>query len=102
MRSEKPGRGISTSVENITPTGIWIRVREKEYFLSYIDFPYFLDQSLKSVQNVQLLHGLHLYWPDLDIDLEIDNIENPDRYPLRSNPHKARPGRPRAAASPEA
>jgi len=102
MRSGKPGSGISISVENITPTGIWIRVRAKEYFLSRIDFPYFLDQSLKSVQNVQLLHGHHLYWPELDVDLEIDNIENPDRYPLRSNPPKARPARPRAAASPGA
>ena len=100
MRSEEPGRGISISVENITPTGIWIRIREKEFFLSYVDFPYFLDQTLKSVQNVLLLHGHHLYWPELDVDLEIDNIENPERYPLRSNPPKARPARARAAANP--
>jgi hypothetical protein len=25
-----------------------------------------------------------LYWPDLDIDLEIDNLENPEKYPLKS------------------
>ncbi|MBU1422042.1 MAG: DUF2442 domain-containing protein [Bacteroidetes bacterium] len=36
------------------------------------------------MQNVQLLHGYHLYWPELDIDLEIDNLENPEKYTLKS------------------
>ncbi|MCG2789198.1 MAG: DUF2442 domain-containing protein [Actinomycetia bacterium] len=26
------------------------------------------------MHNVQLLHGYHLYWPDLDIDLEVNNL----------------------------
>ena len=84
MRSRNPGKGISISVENITPFGIWIFVKGKEYFLSFEDFPYFRDQTLSSIQNVQLLHGYHLYWPDLDVDLEIDNLENPAKYPLKS------------------
>jgi hypothetical protein len=84
MKLLKRGKDISVSVENITPFGIWLFVKEKEYFLSYKDFPYFKDQTLNSIQNVQLLHGYHLYWPDLDIDLEIDNLENPEKYPLRS------------------
>ncbi|OIP64823.1 MAG: integron cassette protein [Nitrospirae bacterium CG_4_9_14_3_um_filter_53_35] len=86
MKSLKHGKGISISVENITPFGIWLFVKEKEkeYFLSYKDYPYFKDQTLNSIQNVQLLHGYHLYWPDLDVDLEIDNLENPERYPLKS------------------
>jgi len=84
MRLLKRGKNISVSIENITPFGIWLFVKRKEYFLSYKDFPYFKDQTLKSIQNVQLLHGYHLYWPDLDIDLEIDNLENPEKYPLTS------------------
>jgi hypothetical protein len=84
MKSSKHGIGISASVENITPFGIWILVKQKEYFLSYKDYPYFTDQTLGSIQNVQLLHGFHLYWPDLDVDLEIDNLENPEKYPLKS------------------
>jgi len=83
MKSPKRGKGISVSVENITPFGIWLYVKEKEYFLNYKDYPYFKDQTLSSIQNVQLLHGYHLCWPDLDVDLEIDNLENPDRYPLQ-------------------
>ena len=47
MKSLKHGKDISVSVENITPFGIWLFVKEKEYFLSYKDFPYFKDQTLK-------------------------------------------------------
>jgi hypothetical protein len=83
MKSLKPGTSLLVSVENITPFGIWLYVKEKEYFLSYQDYPYFKSQILNSIQNVQLLHGFHLFWPDLDVDLEIDNLENPEKYPLK-------------------
>lgn len=88
MKSAKHGINISASVENITPFGIWLFVREKEYFLSYTTFPYFKDQTVRSIQNVQLLHGYHLYWPELDVDLEIDNLESPEKYPLKSKAKK--------------
>src|SRR4030067_3131620 len=84
MKLSKRGEGILVSVENITPLGIWLFVKEKEYFLSYKDYPYFKHQTLNSIQNVQLLHGYHLYWPELDVDLEIDNLENPEKYPLKA------------------
>ncbi len=71
------------SVENITPFGIWLYVKEKGFFLSCKDYPYFKNQTLNSIQNVQLLHDYHLYWPELDVDLEIDNFENPEKYPLK-------------------
>jgi hypothetical protein len=85
MKSLKPGKAISVSVENITPFGIWLYVKEKEFFLSYGDYSYFKNQTLNAIQNVQLLHDYHLYWPELDVDLEIDNLENPEKYPLRFN-----------------
>ena len=88
MRSLKSGKSTSVSVENITQFGIWMFVNGKEYFLSYEDYPYFQDQTIKSIQNVKLLHGFHLFWPDLDIDLEIDNLENPEKYPLKSKKRK--------------
>ena len=89
MKSLNTGKSISASVENITPFGIWLYVKETEYFLNYEDYPYFKDQTLKSIQHVQLLHGYHLYWPELDVDLEIDNLENPGKYPLRSQTVKS-------------
>lgn len=84
MKLAKNGKSISASIENISPFGIWIFVKGREYFLSYTDYPYFINKSVKSIQNVKLLHQFHLHWPDLDIDLEIDNLENPQKYPLKN------------------
>lgn len=84
MKSLKNGKDISVSVENISPFGIWLLVKDKEYFLPYRNYPYFKNQPIKSVQKVKLLHGFHLHWPDLDVDLETDNLENPEKYPLKS------------------
>jgi hypothetical protein len=78
------GKNISVSVENITPFGIWLFVNQKEYFLSYEAYPFFKEQPINSIINVELFHGYHLYWPDLDVDLEIDNLEYPEKYPLKS------------------
>lgn len=72
------------SIENITQFGIWLYVKGREYFLSYEDYPYFKDQTISDIQNVKLMHGFHLYWSSLDVDLEIDNLENPEKYPLKS------------------
>jgi len=98
MKSLRHGKNILVSVENVTPFGIWIFVKGREYFLSYEDFPYFKLQALNSIQNVQLLHGYHLYWPELDIDLEIDNLENPKKYPLKSKMRKELSNRPSGRA----
>ncbi|MFH1258883.1 MAG: DUF2442 domain-containing protein [Elusimicrobiota bacterium] len=84
MKSLKNGKNISVSVENISSFGIWLFVKGKEYFLSYEEYPYLKDQTLRSIQKVELLHGFHLYWPNLDVDLEIDNLEHPEKYPLKS------------------
>jgi hypothetical protein len=84
MKSLKVGKNISASVENVTTSGIWLFAGGREYFLSYSEFPFFKDQTINEIHEVQLLHGSHLYWPKLDVDLELDNLENPGNYPLKS------------------
>ncbi|MBF0253207.1 MAG: DUF2442 domain-containing protein [Candidatus Omnitrophica bacterium] len=84
MKSLKNGKNSLVSIENITPFGIWLYVKGKEYFLSYEEYPYFKDKSISAIQKVRLIHNVHLYWKDLDVDLEIDNLENPEKYPLKS------------------
>ena len=81
MKSLKSGKSILVSVENITPHGIWMYIKGREYFLDYASFPFFKNQTLKSIHNVRLQHGYHLRWPDLDVDLDIDNLKNPEKYP---------------------
>jgi len=84
MKLLKSGKITSVSVENITTFGIWLFVKGKEYFLDYTAYPFFRHKTIEAIQNVRLLHGFHLHWPDLDVDLELDNLENPAKYPLTS------------------
>lgn len=62
--------------------GFWLCVEDKEYFLTYDKYTWFMGAKVKEIIDVQLLHGYHLYWPQLDVDLEIETLENPQDYPL--------------------
>jgi hypothetical protein len=53
-------------------------------FVPFKDFPWFQDASVRQIVNVQLPSPHHLYWPDLDIDLAVESIEQPEKYPLVS------------------
>jgi hypothetical protein len=86
-----------TEVTNVSPHGFWVFVGDRELFVAFKEFPWFRDASIASITNVQLPSPHHLYWPDLDIDLAVESIEHPERYPLvstqpdkRLQPAKAR------------
>ena len=84
MKSSAVGRSISRpEILNISGSGIWLFVLEKEYFLPYTEYPWFKDAPVKAIVNVRLLNRVHLHWPDLDIDLELQSLEHPDQYPLQ-------------------
>lgn len=84
MKSKKRGKSTSeVEVLNISPNGVWLLVEDREYCLPYKEFPWFKKASIQQVQNIKLLNGHHLYWQDLDVDLEIDSIKNPSTYPLK-------------------
>ena len=68
---------------NISQGGIWLYARAKEYFLPYEHFPWFEQAKVSEIYDVKLLHGHHLRWPQLDVDLELESLEHPERYPLR-------------------
>jgi len=73
---------FAIEVANISAHGIWLLVGEKEYFLPYETFPWFRDARVSDILDVTLSHGFHLYWPKLDVDLELAALENPDQFPL--------------------
>ena len=85
MKSRKLGRGtLDAEIQNISPLGIWILVNGHEYFLTYEEFPWFKNASVSEIYNVELVHNHHLYWADLDVDLELESLENLEKYPLKS------------------
>jgi hypothetical protein len=71
-------------VSNISRHGLWLLVDEKELFLPFEEFPWFRKASVEAILKVERPRPHHLYWPDLDVDLSVDSIENPDKYPLKS------------------
>lgn len=79
------GKSISDiEISNISSHGIWLLAHGKELFMSYDDFPWFKDQPVKSILNVEEQSPGHFYWPDLDVDLSEEIIEHPERFPLKA------------------
>ncbi|GJL66163.1 MAG: hypothetical protein NPIRA05_11340 [Nitrospirales bacterium] len=82
-------RGIPISeVENtnVFAHGFWLLVSDRELFLSYDDFPWFKDVPIGGILNVEQPTAGLFYWPDLDIDLGLESIEHPERFPLKAMP----------------
>ncbi len=85
MVSAALGSNISdVEVTNVSGHGLWILLSGEELFLPFETFPWFREASIRKVTNVERPQPHHLYWPDLDVDLHIDSIRNPDRFPLLS------------------
>lgn len=89
MRSGRPGeRTFPAEVTNISTHGLWVLLDTRELFLSFDVFPWFREAPIGKVLRVQRPSPDHLYWPDLDIDLAVESIEHPERFPRVS---EARP-----------
>lgn len=102
MKYARPGKRTSAAeVTNISRHGFWLLVRGSEYFVPFDQFPWFRDASVDQILNVNLPSPHHLYWPDLDVDLALDSLDHPERFPLvsRSRPstslHRTRQKSPR-------
>jgi hypothetical protein len=68
----------------VSPHGFWLLVGEREYFLAFADFPWFRGATLQQLFTIELSHSSHLYWPELDVDLDLERIQHPEKFPLVS------------------
>ncbi|MES9901665.1 MAG: DUF2442 domain-containing protein [Sedimenticola sp.] len=75
---------LTVEITNISTHGVWLLAHSKELFMSYDDFPWFKDQTVKSIINVEEQSPGHFYWPAIDVDLTEEMIEHPDRFPLKA------------------
>lgn len=74
----------AAEVTNVSQHGFWVLVGGRELFLPFKKFPWFKDAPVAQLLNVALPHPTHIYWPDLDVDLSVESIEFPERFPLVS------------------
>lgn len=101
MKSATPGPSTSpVEVTNVSPHGFWLFLHERELFVPFKEFPWFRDASVREITNVELPSPHHLYWPDLDIDLAVESIESPEKYPLVSEAQPTRRLQPTKARRP--
>jgi hypothetical protein len=83
MKSKQIGKNTSNAeVTNVSMLGVWVLVLDREYFLPFTHFPWFKDAKVAAIFNVELLNANHLFWPDLDIDLELNSLKDIKSYPL--------------------
>lgn len=78
---------MSTSpveVTNISRHGFWLLLGDRELFVPFAEFPWFSQAPVSAILNVEQPHEGHLYWPDIDVDLAVESVEHPERYPLVS------------------
>lgn len=85
MKLQKHGAAtLAVEVTNIDSKGFWILVDDRELYLDYTKFPWFLDAPVKKIFNVIRESHAHLRWPDLDVDLTTEMIDHPERFPLKA------------------
>ena len=71
-------------VTNVSPHGFWLLLDDEELFVPFVAFPWFRDAPIGELTKVERPAPHHLYWPALDIDLAVESIRHPERFPLVS------------------
>ena len=70
------------SVRSIMPDGIFLSVLGSDYYLSYDRLPWFKDAKISDIFNVAMYGTDGIRWEALDVDLGIDSLKHPEKYPL--------------------
>jgi len=85
MKSAGPGPSTSrVKASNVTADGFCLRLGDEELVVTFADFPWFRKATVAELREVERPAPDHLYWPALDIDLAVESIRYPERFPLVS------------------
>ena len=78
-----PGAGIlEVEVTNVSKHGFWLLLGNEELFVPFSEFPWFKEAPISKILHVEYPHSHHLHWPDLDVDLAVESIRHPEKFPL--------------------
>lgn len=66
----------------INDKGIMLSVKGNDYFISYNRIPWMKNACISDALDVQMSGRNAIEWPKLDVDLEIESLKHPERYPL--------------------
>jgi hypothetical protein len=87
MKSVPLGKDTSgVEVLNVSGHGFWLPIHAEEFFVPFDQFPWFRDAPISKILNVGLPSPHHLHWSELDVDLAVESLRHPEKFPLVSNP----------------
>jgi hypothetical protein len=66
-------------VTNISAHGFWLLLDGRELFLPFDEFPWFKRAPVEAILRLERPQPGYLY-----VNLAVDSIEHPERYPLRA------------------
>ncbi len=77
------GTDTSTQAQitSIESAGFWLLVADREYYVPFERYPEFREATLAQVFNFQQIFD-QFHWPDLDIDIELESLDKPERFSL--------------------
>jgi hypothetical protein len=83
-----PGKNISpegaieqAQITSIEQDGFWLLTNEGEFFVPFERYHAFRKGRVDQIFNFDQ-DDEAFYWPELDIDIELDALKNPEKYPL--------------------
>ena len=75
---------LGAEVTNVSKHCFWLLLEDEELAVPFSEFPWFKKATIEQLADVQRPTEDHLYWPQLDVDLSVESIRNPDNFPLVS------------------
>lgn len=75
-------QNTSVSVLMINAQGIMLSVQGNDFFISYNRMPWLKEARVSDVLNVRMSGRSAIEWEALGVDLEIESLKHPERYPL--------------------
>ena len=84
MLSKKRGKNIYASeVTAVGRDGFWLISRDQEFFVPFNCYPAFRQATVEQIYKMEEIAPGQLRWESLDADIELEALENPERYPLK-------------------
>lgn len=75
---------FAAEVTHISKHGFWLLLGDEALLVPFSEFPWFRQATVEQLCHVEWPSPDHLYWPLLDVDLSVESIRHPERFPLMS------------------
>ena len=72
---------LAAEVTHVSRHCFWLLLGDEELAVPFTEFPWFKQATIEQLSDVERPTENHLRWPQLDIDLSVESIRQPDAFP---------------------